>query len=77
MPITYHQTRVIFIGKDAINVANLQELVRQKMEKSTQKEVFLRGDRGVSLGDVMEVTDLLKAAGVEKVGLVTKGPEER
>ena len=60
-----------------MNVSVLQERVRQKMETAAQKDVFLRGDRGVNLGQVMEVTDLLKAAGVEHVGLVTKGPDER
>ena len=77
VPLTYHQNHVVFIGRDAINVVNLQERVRQRLETAAQKDVFLRGDRGVNLGDVMEVTDLLKAAGVEHVGLVTKGPEER
>src|SRR5262245_41643259 len=77
VPINYRQNKVVFIGRDAINVAQLQERVRQKMETAAQKDVFLRGDRGVNLGEVMEVTDLLKAAGVEKVGLVTKGADER
>ena len=77
VPLLYRQNHLVFIGRDAISVSNLQERVRQKIEHAAQKDVYLRGDRGVSLGEVMEVTDLLKAAGVEKVGLVTKGPEER
>jgi biopolymer transport protein ExbD len=77
VPLTYGQNHVVFIGRDAIPVSILQERVRQKMEHAAQKDVFLRGDRGVTLGQLMEVTDLLKAAGVENVGLVAKGPEER
>jgi biopolymer transport protein TolR len=77
VPITYSQNHVVFMGRDAVNITNLQELVRQKMENRAKKDVFLRGDRGVTLGQLMEVTDLLKAAGVENVGLVAKGPEER
>jgi biopolymer transport protein TolR len=77
VPLSYGQNHVVFIGRDAVNVSVLQERIRQKMETSAQKEVYLRGDRGVNLGQVMEVTDLLKAAGVEKVGLVTQGPDER
>src|SRR5437764_3756818 len=76
VPTAYRQNHVVFIGRDAINVAILQERVRQKMETAVKKDVFLRGDRDVTLGDLMQVTDLLKAAGVENVGLVTKGPEE-
>jgi len=77
VPITYSQNHVVFMGRDAVNITNLQELVRQKMENRAKKDVFLRGDRGVTLGQLIEVTDLLKAAGVENVGLVAKGPEER
>ena len=77
VPLSYGQDHMLFIGRDAIPVSVLQERVRQKMESASQKDVFLRGDRGVTLGQLMEVTDLLKAAGVENVGLVAKGPEER
>ena len=77
VPIAYRTNHVVFIGQDAVNVAQLQERIRQKMENAAKKDVYLRGDRGVTLGELMEVTDLLKAAGVENVGLVTKGPEER
>ena len=39
--------------------------------------MFLRGDGGVQLQDLMDVMDKLKAAGVEKVGIVAKLPGER
>ncbi len=77
VPITYRTNHVVFIGRDAVNASTLQELIRQKMENAPRKDVFLRGDRGVTLGELMEVTDLLKAAGVENVGLVAKAPGER
>jgi biopolymer transport protein TolR len=76
VPLAYGQNHLVFLGREAVPVRVLQERIRQKMETATQKDVYLRGDRGVNLGQVMEVTDLLKAAGVEKVGLVTKGPDE-
>ena len=77
VPAEYRQTRIVYLGNEPIRKELLQERVRQKMETAAQKDVFLRGDAGVSLGDVVEVTDLLKAAGVEHVGLVTKSPNER
>ena len=77
MPAEYRQNHIVYLGSDPIRKELLQERVRQKMETAAQKDVFLRGDSGVSLGEVVEVTDLLKAAGVEHVGLVTKSPNER
>ncbi len=78
VPLAFRQNHLVFIGRDAVNVSILQERVRQKMETAAKKDVFLRGDRGVNLGEVMQVTDLLKAAGVEHVGLETQpAAEER
>jgi biopolymer transport protein ExbD len=77
IPVAYRQNHRVYLGSEAISAAILQERVRQKMEKASQKDVFLRGDRGVNLGEIMEVTDMLKAAGVEHVGLVAKMPGER
>lgn len=39
-------------------------------EKPTQK-VFLRGDKGVPYGTVMEVMSQIRGAGIEKLGLIT------
>ena len=77
VPAEYRRTHIVYLGNDPIRIELLQERVRQKMETAAQKDVFLRGDAGVSLGEVVEVTDLLKAAGVEHVGLVTRSPNER
>ena len=77
VPLAFRQNHIVFIGHDEVNVSVLQERVRQKMETAAKKQVFLRGDRGVNLGEVMQVTDLLKAAGVEQVGLETQPPDEK
>jgi biopolymer transport protein ExbD len=77
VPLDYRRTRLVYLGSEPINAAILQERVRQKMETAARKDVFLRGDTGVNLGEIMEVTDMLKGAGVEHVGLVTKMPGER
>ena len=77
VPLAFRQNHIVYIGHDSVNVSILQERVRQKMETAAKKQVFLRGDRGVNLGEVMQVTDLLKAAGVEQVGLETQPPDEK
>ena len=77
VPLEYRQTHMVYLGTEKIRADVLQERVRQKMETATQKDVFLRGDSGVNLGEAVEITDMLTAAGVERVGLVTKMPGER
>ena len=77
IPLAYRQNHMLYLGREALTATVLQERVRQKMETAAKKDVFLRGDRAVNLGEVMEVTDMLKAAGVEHVGMVARMPGER
>jgi biopolymer transport protein TolR len=77
VPAAYRQARQVYIGDEAISVEALQERIRQRLETAQDKQVYLRGDGDVRYQDLMEVFDRLKAAGVEKVGLVAKMPGER
>jgi biopolymer transport protein TolR len=75
VPLAYRTTRTVFLGNEAVREAVLEERVRQKMETAAKKDVFLRGDGALNLSEVMAITDLLKAAGVEHVGLETRSPD--
>jgi biopolymer transport protein ExbD len=77
VPLSYRQNRVVYIDDDPIRVDLLEERVRQALLTKTGKEVFLRGDGGVQLQDLLDVMDRLKNGGVEKVGIVAKLPGER
>ena len=77
VPDSIHQSQVVFVGKQQVKLQNLQEIVRQKMEGSAGKDVFLRGDSLVQYQDLMSVIDALRAAGVQNIGMVTRMPSER
>jgi len=77
VPLAYRTTRVVYIGEEPVRVDILDERIRQSLLNKPDKEVFLRGDGGVQLQDLMDVMDKLKAGGVEKVGIVAKLPGER
>ena len=77
VPISYRKARVVYLDDDPIRVDILEERVRQALLNKSGKEVFLRGDGGVQLQDLLEVMDRLKNAGVEKVGIVARLPGER
>jgi biopolymer transport protein ExbD len=77
VPLAYRTNRVVYIGEDPVRVDILDERVRQALLSTTSKEVFLRGDGGVQLQDLMDVMDKLKAGGVERVGIVARLPGER
>lgn len=77
VPAGFARERVVQIDSERIRLDVLEERVRQLMTSRTDKEIFLRGDAGVTLQELMDVMDRLRAAGVEKVGIVSRLPGER
>jgi biopolymer transport protein TolR len=76
IPITYRENHQVLLGSEPLRIDVLQERIRQKMEGRADKQVYVRGDAGVELQDLMDIMDRLKDAGVEKVGIVAKMPDE-
>jgi biopolymer transport protein ExbD len=77
VPFSFRKDNAVFVGKDRVSLNVLQERMRQVMLGRTDKNVFLQVDAGLTWQDGMTVMDLLKAAGVEKVGILSRLPEER
>jgi biopolymer transport protein TolR len=77
IPNSYRQSRTVYLGKAEVPMRALEERVRQLMEGRDQKEIFLRGDASVQYQDLMDVIDMLKAAGVENIGMVSRMPSPR
>jgi biopolymer transport protein TolR len=72
VPVAYRANKVIYIGEEPIRVEILNERMRQMMQSRENKEVFLRGDGGVQLQELIDIMDRLKEGGVEKVGIVAQ-----
>ncbi len=72
VPLSYRRDGRVQMEKDTIRVDVLNERVRQALLARSDKSVFLRGDGGVTLQELMQVLDKLKEGGVEKVGIVSQ-----
>ena len=77
VPLSFRRDRVVQINEERVRVDVLTERMRQAMVNREDREVFLRGDGGVTLQELMDVMDRLREAGVDKVGIVSKLPGER
>jgi len=58
------------LGENPIGRDGLQAALDQHTQNDREQRVFVRADKTVSYGDVMEVMNLLRAAGYLKIGLV-------
>ncbi len=72
--VTIDDHSVIYVDDRTAN-DRFEEAVKEAYARSESKKVFLRADRTVSHGRVVEVMGMIKAAGIPEVGLVTKFPE--
>jgi biopolymer transport protein TolR len=72
VPLSYRKDHRVWIDDESVSIDVLDERARQAMLNREQKELFLRGDGGVTLQELMEVMDRLKDGGVERVGIVAQ-----
>ncbi|HMD35842.1 MAG TPA: biopolymer transporter ExbD [Vicinamibacterales bacterium] len=77
VPVTFRKNRMLFIGQEPVHIDVLGERIKQKLEASSKKDVYLRGDAQVNLQEVSEVFSRLLEAGVVHVGFETKRPGEK
>jgi len=75
--VTLQRNGQILIGKAQIDqVEKLGPVIRQALKDKPDREVFLEADDKVAYGRVVQVMAAVKKAGVEKLGMVTRMPEE-
>jgi len=66
----------IHLGESVINVNLLERRLQEYFFNKTKKIVYLRADRNLSYGQLIQVLDIIKKAGIEVVGLVTEPLEK-
>ncbi len=77
VPADFSRTRTVQLDKESMRIDVLEERVRQALLSRDDKSVFIRADADARLQDIVTVCDRLKAAGVEKVGVMTTPPTTR
>ena len=71
--LEYSSERRISVNKQDVTVAQLEKTLRDIFETRKDKRMFIAGAENLRYGDIMEVIDAARGAGVEKVGIVTSG----
>ena len=71
--VEYTADRRISVNKQDVTMADLTGRLRDIFEARKDKTMFIAGAESLRYGDIIEVIDAAKGAGVEKVGIVTAG----
>jgi biopolymer transport protein TolR len=69
--ITVDSAGKVFLGEDATSVDQLVPKITALAKDGLDERIYVRGDRAVNYGTVMQVMGTISNAGFKHVGLVT------
>jgi biopolymer transport protein ExbD len=71
--LNYSADRQLSINQNPVTLGQLGERLRTVFEERKDKTMFIMGAGTLTYGEIVEVIDTARGAGVEKVGIVTEG----
>jgi biopolymer transport protein ExbD len=67
----------VYVGDQPVNLLLLEDRIRALTQGRPESVVYLRADEGLRYGQVIQVVDVVKRAGVLRIGFVYALPEEK
>jgi biopolymer transport protein ExbD len=71
--LEYTADRRISVNQQPMDLSRLEIQLRDIFESRRDKTMFIAGAGSLTYGEIIDVIDAAKGAGVEKVGIVTEG----
>jgi biopolymer transport protein TolR len=75
--LTVTKDRTLFLNDRRITPGGLEGSLRDAFRNRTDKTLYLKADAGLSYGAVVETMDMVRRAGIERLGMVTEPARER
>jgi biopolymer transport protein TolR len=70
--ITIDRAQRVYLGNEPVNIHQIGQMVRSRMQKPQSDAVFLRCDETVPFGSFAAVVDELRQSGIQNVSVVTE-----
>ena len=70
--LTVTKDRGLFLESQPITLDRLSKVLSGMAQRNPKSSVFLKADEAVAYGTVMRVMDVIKKAGIDRVGMVTE-----
>jgi len=74
--VTIDSGHRVKINMDPVDIRMLGDRLEDVFKTRSDRIIFVKGDPTLQFGDVAEIIDIAKGAGIDKIGLVTKALEE-
>ncbi len=66
----------MFVNSDKATLDTLQQLMEDALMTATDKKLYLKADRNLEYGTLIDVIEIIKAAGVEDFGIIADKKRE-
>jgi biopolymer transport protein ExbD len=70
--LEYTNDRHMTINHQPVTMQDLESRLRDIFETRKEKTMFIAADGGVRYGEIIQIIDAAKGAGIDKVGIVTE-----
>ena len=74
--ITVKLDGTVYLGESEVDVENLIPRLNAITDQNTEARIYVRGDRVVAYGRVMEIMSIINSSGYIKVALVAQNPND-
>lgn len=74
--LTISSNQDIFINKYKTSITEINAKLQSIFTGRIDREIFMRADKNVPYGFVVEVMSEVRKAGVDRLGMITEPPEE-
>src|SRR5574342_549162 len=70
--LTITKDRLLYLNERPLPLANLETRLRDLLRDRTDRTLFIKADKDLAYGHVVETMDRVRRAGVERVGMITE-----
>jgi biopolymer transport protein TolR len=77
MILTLTQSEEVYLNDEKVSLIQLDTKLNSVFKQRKDKTLYLKADRKLSYGFVVETMDRIRSAGIEKLGMVTEPTVEK
>ncbi len=74
--LTVTRSQELFLEKERVDMSRLKGILESIRKQKPQVNVYLRADRDAPYGAVVQVMDIVKRSGIDRLGMVTEPAQE-
>ena len=74
--LTVTRSQELFLEKERVDLSRLKGILESIRKQKPQVNVYLRADKDAPYGAVVQVMDIVKRSGIDRLGMVTEPAQE-